>query len=370
MRAALAVARKEVRQIARDRRTLFILLVIPAFLLALYGYALNFDVRHVRLAVEDRDGSVESRRVVSAFIHSGYFHYARRLVRHADLEHLFGSGAVRAALVMPEGFGRRLRAGEAVSVQIVVDGDNAHIAATVVGYAMRIVGALPRERPTAAGPGGDVLLRVEPRIWYNAELRSALFLVPGLVAYIAMITAVVSTALSIVREKESGTLEQVRMAPLSSLAYIVGKSLPYFTLSLVSAISIVLVSMALFDLPMRGSWGALILAIALFLLGAIGTGLLVSTVAETQQVAFQMSVLVAYLPTLMLSGFIFPIPSMPWVLQMLSLIVPARYFLVALRGIVLKGATMDVLVVPLVPLAIYAVLVLTLASARFARQAG
>lgn len=165
-------------------------------------------------------------------------------------------------------------------------------------------------------------------------------------------------------------MEQVRMAPISAPAYIVGKSLPYFALSLASALSIVLVSMALFGLPVRGSWGALVLAIALFLFGAIGTGLFVSTVAETQQVAFQMSVLLAYLPTLMLSGFIFPISSMPKALQVISLVVPARYFLVALRGIVLKGTTIDLLVGPLVALVLYAALVLTFASIRFARQTG
>jgi ABC-2 type transport system permease protein len=368
MTTALAIVRKELRQIARDRRTLAILLVIPALLLVLYGYALNFDVRHVRLAVQDRDGSVESRRVVSAFVNSGYFDYTVRVEATADLERLFGVGAVRAALVVPEGFGRRVRTNDAPTVQVIVDGDNANTAATVVGYALRIVRAMP-EAWAAAPPGGvRTAVVAEPRIWYNAELRSALFLVPGLIAYIAMITAVVSTALSIVREKESGTMEQVRMAPVSAPAFILGKSLPYLLFSLVSALSIVLVSMALFGLPMRGSWGALVLAIALFLFGALGTGLFVSTVAETQQVAFQMSVLIAYLPTLMLSGFIFPISSMPRALQLISLVVPARYFLVALRGIVLKGATLEVLVWPLVALAAYAAAILTLASVRFARQ--
>jgi ABC-2 type transport system permease protein len=194
--------------------------------------------------------------------------------------------------------------------------------------------------------------------------------VPGLIAYIAMITAVVSTALSIVREKESGTMEQVRMAPVSAAAYVVGKSIPYFLLSLVSELLIVLISMVLFDLPMRGSWGALVLAISLFLVGAVGTGLLVSTIAETQQVAFQVSLLLAYLPTLVLSGFIFPISSMPRALQLITYIVPARYFLVALRGIVLKGSELGMLAVPLVAMVVYAVLVLGLASVRFARQHG
>jgi ABC-2 type transport system permease protein len=368
MRKTLAVARKELRQIGRDRRTLFILLFIPAFLLILYGYALNFDVRHVTLAVQDRDGTPESRGVVSAFVNSGYFDFTANVHGEGEIEALMAHNAVRAALVIPEGFSRRLRNADAPGVQVIVDGDNANIANTVIGYATRI---LANATPRVAGPGAPGLpLALETRVWYNSELRSALFLVPGLIAYIAMITAVLSTALSIVREKETGTMEQVRMAPLGPAAYIVGKSIPYLLLSLVGELLIVLVSMALFGLPMRGTWTALILAISLFLVGALGTGLFVSTVAETQQVAFQMSLLLAYLPTLMLSGFIFPISSMPRVLQLITYVVPARYFLVVLRGIVLKGSSLEAMVVPLAALVVYAVIMLGLASVRFARQHG
>ena len=181
-------------------------------------------------------------------------------------------------------------------------------------------------------------MSVEPRVWYNPALRSTLFLVPGLIAYIAMITAVVSTALSIVREKERGTMEQVRMAPLDAASFVVGKTVPYFVVSLLSAFVIIVVAMALFGMPMRGSWLLLLLALSLFLVGALGLGLLISSVAETQQVAFQAALLVSFLPTLMLSGFIFPIASMPRFLQLVTYAVPARYFLIALRGIVLKGA--------------------------------
>ncbi len=366
MRKGLAVARKELRQIGRDRRTLFILLFIPAFLLVLYGYALNFDVRHVTLAVQDRDATPESRSVVSAFVNSGYFDLVTNVHRDEEIARLLERNTVRAALVVPEGFGRRLRDADGPSVQVVVNGDNASTANTVVGYATRILRSVTPPDPVAATP----LVGVETRIWYNSELRSALFLVPGLIAYIAMITAVVSTALSIVREKENGTMEQVRMAPVSAAAYVIGKSIPYFLLSLVSELLIVVISMALFDLPMRGSWGALVLAIGLFLVGAVGTGLFVSTIAETQQVAFQASLLLAYLPTLMLSGFIFPISSMPGALQVITYIVPARYFLVALRGIVLKGSELGTVAVPLAAMTVYAVVVLGLASVRFARQHG
>jgi ABC-2 type transport system permease protein len=196
-----------------------------------------------------------------------------------------------------------------------------------------------------------------------------LFLVPGLIAYILMITAVISTALSIVREKEVGTMEQVRMAPIGTFPFVVGKSIPYFLISLASAALIILAAMLLFGLPMRGNWLALLVALSLFIAGALGTGLLISTAAETQQVAFQAAMLSSFLPTLMLSGFIFPISSMPAALQLVTYVVPARYFLVALRGIVLKGTALWLLWPQMMALSIYAIAMLALASVRLAREA-
>ena len=273
MTKALAVYRKELRQISRDKRTLLILIFIPAFFLLLYGYALNFDIRHIRLAVQDRDGTPESRSIVSAFINSGYFDLAATIWAPEEADRLLNLNDVRAALVIPEGFGRDVRSGRTAPVQVLISGDNANTATTVIGYATSIL----RTAGAQFAPGGAELVppvRVEPRIWYNPELRSTLFLVPGLIAYIAMITAVASTALSIVREKEIGTIEQVRMAPIDTFSFVVGKTIPYFLISLASAALIVLASMVLFGLPMRGSWIALLVALSLFLVGALATGLL------------------------------------------------------------------------------------------------
>jgi ABC-2 type transport system permease protein len=205
-------------------------------------------------------------------------------------------------------------------------------------------------------------------VWYNPQLRSALFLIPGLIAYIGMISAVISTSLSVVREKERGTMEQVRMAPLGTGAYIIGKTLPYFVISLATSVFIVIASMGLFGLPMNGSWVLLIVALSLYLAGALGLGLMISTIAESQQVAFQLAVLASFLPTMILSGFVFPIASMPAPIQAVTLVVPARYFIVALRSIVLKGAELPVFWTELGALAVYAALMLTLASKRLARQ--
>ena len=364
----LSVGRKEMRQIARDRRTLTILVFIPAFFLLIYGYALSWDIRHIALAVDDRDRSVESRALIASFVNSGYFDLVDDVRGSEDVTRLMDRGEVRAVLVLPAGLAGDLGAGKTVPVQILLNGDNANAATTVMSYAQRIVQNESARYRLEAGVTTPPPVVVEPRIWYNPQLKSALFLVPGLMAYIVMITAVVSTALSIVREKERGTMEQVRMAPLGPVSFVLGKTIPYFVISFISAIAILAVAMAMFELPMRGSWVVLLGTIALFLVGALGLGLVISSVADTQQVAFQLALLASFLPTLMLSGFIFPIASMPPFLQGITYVVPARYFLIALRGIVLKGVGVVVIWPQLVALAIYAAVVLMLASARLRRQ--
>ncbi|HYE85756.1 MAG TPA: ABC transporter permease [Vicinamibacterales bacterium] len=378
MRKTLAVSSKELRQILRDRRSLMILLFIPAFFLLLFGYALNFDIRNVTLAVQDQDRSTKSRELVSSFVNSGYFTLFGYVDSPAELDRLVDEGSVRSVLAIPSGFERDLSMRRPVTVQVIIDGDNANTAATVLGYSRRLIAefsaaetASARLASGTAPPGSQPAaphISVEPRIWYNPQLRSTLFLVPGLIAYIAMITAVVSTALSVVREKERGTMEQVRMAPISPLPYIVGKTLPYLAISFISAIVVILAAMALFDLPMRGSWPLLLMAIALFLIGAQAQGLFISTIADTQQVAFQVALLSSLLPTMILSGFIFPISSMPVVVQWITYLVPARYFLVALRAIVLKGAEAAAFWQDLLALAIFATVAMGLASLRLRKE--
>jgi len=365
MRKMLAVATKELRQIRRDRRTLTILLFVPALFLLLYGYALNFDIRNVQLAVEDRDRSAESRALVSAFVNSGYFDLVADVTSDSETERLIDRNEARAALVIPAHYGRYVIDKRPVRVQVIVDGDNSNTATTVMGYAQSIVAEM-----SAAQSGVSIAspFRLEPRVWYNPQLRSTLFLVPGLIAYISMITAVISTALSVVREKERGTMEQVRMAPVSPATYVLGKTIPYLVLSFVSALLIIIVAMALFDLPMRGSWLLLCGAIGLFLVGAQAQGLVISSVAPTQQVAFQLALLSSFLPTFILSGFIFPISSMPQAIQVITYVIPARYFLVSLRAIVLKGADVMAFWTDLLALGVFAALMLTLASVRLGRD--
>ena len=366
----VAVARKELRQIRRDRRTLLILLFVPAFFLLIYGYALNFDIRHVRLAVQDNDRSAVSRDLISAFVNSGYFDLVGEVFSPREIDTMLDKDDARAVLVIPAKFGSDVTAGRRASVQFLVNGDNANTATTVVGYATGLINAQSQRYELQARIGSltGPVLNVEPRVWYNPELRSTLFLVPGLIAYIAMLTAVVSTALSIVREKEAGTMEQVRMSPIGPVPYVLGKTAPYFVVSLISSMSIVVAAILLFDMPMRGSWFVLLGIVSLFLVGALAFGLLISSIADSQQVAFQLALLTSFLPTLMLSGFIFPISSMPTFLQVVTRIVPARYFLVALRGIVLKGVGPADFWTDVIALVVYAIAILGLASVRVRRQ--
>ena len=361
---------KEFRQIRRDRRTLTILLFVPAFFLLIYGYALSFDIRNIPLAVDDNDRSSASREVISAFVNSGYFDVVADVMNEAEIDRLLDQGTARAVLVIPPRFGRDATTGQPTSLQLIVNGDNANTATTVVSYGLGLIGAISARYEVEArlASTSGPLLTVETRVWYNPELRSTLFLVPGLIAYIAMLTAVVSTALSIVREKELGTMEQIRMSPLGPLAYVIGKTVPYFLVSLASAMAIVAAAMVLFDVPMRGSWVSLVLSVSLFLVGALALGVLISTLAETQQVAFQIAVLTSYMPTLMLSGFIFPISSMPTALQVVTYAVPARYFLTVLRGIVLKGVGAMQFWQDLVALVVFATVMLGLSSLRLKRE--
>ena len=288
------------------------------------------------------------------------------------LERMIDSGAARAALVIPANYSRDLARRTPVRIQVIVDGDNANTAAAVVGYAGAIVAEAGAEMVAsltgATGATPTALVGFEPRVWYNPQLRSTLFLVPGLIAYISMITAVISTALAVVREKERGTMEQIRMAPVSPLAFVLGKTVPYSVIAFVSAVLIILVSMVLFGLPQRGPWWLLCLSIILFLIGAQGQGLLISTVASTQQVAFQLALLSSFLPTFILSGFIFPITSMPTAVQVITRVVPARYFVAALRSVVLKGAGFEVVWQNLAALVIFATAMLGLSALRLKRE--
>lgn len=365
IRRVRALAYKELLHLLRDARTLVALLVMPAVLLLIYGFALSFDVEHVRLGVVDTDNSQASRELAARFDAGTTFDVVVFSTDVRDLDRWFDTFLVQAALVIPADYSARLARGEAVEVGFVVDGSDSRTASTVLAYGELATGLAS---PVVYRRDGRGLVRPAPVVWYNPNLRSSAFLVPGLLAFILMITSVVATALAVVREKERGTIETLRATPLRPTELILGKTAPYLVLGLLAASLELLVAHLLFAVPVRGSLLWLLAVTVLFLLGGLGWGLFISTVADTQQVAFQMSLLSTLLPTLLLSGFIFPISSMPEAVQLVTTIIPARFFLVALRGIVLKGAGPSLWWDQAAALAVFAAAILALAIARSRRS--
>jgi ABC-2 type transport system permease protein len=372
MRKILAVAFKELKQIRRDPLTLAMLLGIPAMMLLLFGYALSFDVRHVPLAVEDRSRTEASRTLVSSFVNSTYFDQVEDLAPGTDYLALFQQRSAWAVLVIPESFATDRAAARRAPVQLVLDGADASTATTVLGYAQSLVSDLNIDLAARAlARGGltpELPLSYEPRVWYNPELKSSQFLIPGLIGFILMITAVLSTALAVVREKERGTMEQLHVTALRPIELILGKTLPYLVISLLATVVIVVAARALFGVVVQGSYLDLFIVTLVYLVGALGLGLLVSSAAHSQAEAFQSGALIATLPAIFLSGFIFPIRSMPHWLQAITYAVPARYYLIITRGVILKGAGLAPFARDMAFLAVFAVVVLLIAYARLTRR--
>ncbi len=365
IRRILATTVKELLQLKRDWRTALALLAMPVVLLMIYGFALSFDVTDIRLGVVDQSRTQASRRVVEAFLKSGYF-VQKAVEDHVQpLDGLFDSGAIQAALVIPGDFAAKTASREPVSLLFVLDGSDSQTANSVLGYARQIVAS-------QTGAVYDIEIQppyaAAPLVWYNPDLKSSIFLVPGLLAFILMVSSVIATALAVVREKERGTMESLRATPIRAIELLLGKALPYLLVGSVSAAGSLLLAWGLFDVPIRGSLIWLAVVTLLFLAGGLGWGIFISTIAETQQLAFQLSLLSSMLPTLLLSGFIFPISSMPKALQYVSLIVPARYYISALRSIVLKGVGPEMWWMQATALIIYAGIVLFLATVRMVRS--
>jgi len=365
----LPIIKKELRQIKRDKRSLVILLFVPVFMLLMFGYALNFDVKHAPVAVLDLDRTEASRELWQQFGHNENFELRYWLNDRKEIDWLLGTERVRMAIVIPRGYQRDLAAGRSPSVQFLIDGANSNAATSVLGYLEAAVHQLSlkltAERALIKGSAAMKLpLDYRPRVWFNPELKSAKFLIPGLIGFILMVVAVISTALSIVREKERGTMEQLVVSPVSSLEMVVGKTIPYVIIALFSTTMILGLGALLFDVQIKGSLILLYGVTLVFILGALGMGLLISTIADTQQVAFMIAVIATMLPSYILSGFVFPIRNMPPAIQLITYAVPARYYLVCIRAIILKGAGLEAFWPQLLALFIFALAMLGLSSFR------
>ncbi|GEJ59008.1 ABC transporter permease [Anaeromyxobacter diazotrophicus] len=362
-----AMAAKEVLHIQRDPRTLYLALVMPVVLVLLFGYGVSFDLDRIPLAVADADRSEASRALVDAFARANEFEVVRE-AGPEEVERLFRRGAAQAALVIRPRYGRDLARGDAGRAELLVDGADASTANQILQKADAIAAA---ESLRLAPRGGAAAVRpLEARTFtrYNPEARSALFLVPGLTAYLMAIGAVLLTALTVAGEWERGSMEQLFASPVGRFDIILGKLLPYLALGLVQLLLVVAVGATAFDVPIRGSLLLLFALGLVFLVGMLGQGLLISVLAKNQLVATQAGVLSSLLPSLLLSGALFPIENMPRLLQAISRVVPARYLVHGLRGVLLKGSGVGLVWQDLAAMALFAAAILALATARFQRR--
>ncbi len=340
-----AMIRKEFRQVFRDPHTLGILLLVPMMLLVLFGYAISMDVDNIVVGVLDNDKSPESRRITELFRVLDAFSPGESLLSPDEAEEALVDGRLNAVLIIPPEFGRDMEAGRIPSVQLLIDGSNVLVASTTQGYVDAMFFDLSLRLntewrvPTADGDATFTPpIDFRPRTWFNPELRSTVFLIPGLIAFIMVITAVLSTALSVVREKEKGTMEMLDASPLSSTTLIIGKTIPFMVISMLETVFILIAGRFLFGVEISGSISLLLGISFLFLLSCLGIGLLISTVVDTQQSAFLLATISIVLPTMILSGFIYPIRNMPIPVQAVTFLIPARYFISAERALMIRGA--------------------------------
>ncbi len=369
----LAIMRKEFIQIRRDRRTLAIMFLIPVFQLIMFGYAVTTDVKHLPMAVLDRDKSAASRELIDTYQASTYFDIAYTVGSESELAYLMDSGAARAGLIVPAGYGADLARRGSAQVSFAIDGSDPTVANTALAAAQTIGQAKSAEivQTMLSRSGLNVSdmpgLDVRTRVWYNPDLASANYMIPALIGVILQVLTAMLTALAIVRERELGTIEQLIVAPLRPWELVVGKIVPYVLIAFFDTMEVLLIGTLWFKVPINGSVALLLSLACLFLMSSLGIGLFVSTVARTQQEAMLLAFF-TLLPSIFLSGFMFPLAAMPAVLRALSYGIPLTYFLVIVRGIVLKGVGLEVLMPQVVALAIFGVAIMSLSTLRFRKR--
>lgn len=365
----LAVSRKEVLHLRRDVRSLGLAFVLPAIMILAFGWVISFDIRHIKMAVYDEDRSQASRALVDAFTASSYFVVTGHLDRYGDAGPLLDRGAVRLVLVIPPRFQARLGGGGPAPVQALVDGSDANTATIALAYARGIVTAYA-SRAVLSARRVTPPLRAETRVWYNEELKSSNMIVPGLIAVVMMIIAAMLTSLTIAKEWERGTMEQLAATPVHPVEVVLGKLLPYLGIGMIDVLVTGFIGDVIFAVPFRGSFLFFIGASFFFLVGALGLGLAISAAMKSQMLAMQVALVATYLPSFLISGFMFDIANMPKALQAIALFVPARYYITAVRGIFLKGVGPHVLWPYGLGMILFGVAGLALAARAFKKEIG
>ncbi|KAB2962450.1 MAG: ABC transporter permease [Thermoanaerobaculia bacterium] len=362
-----AMARKETIQLRRDRRSLLLAFALPLVLLLIFGYAIVWDVKDIALAVVDQDASAESRELVDGFLSSGYFSLAARPARPEAAAELFARGTALMVLVVPPDFAADLGAGRTAQLQVLLDGSDANTATIALAYAEAVARTFG-QRIVLNGQRLALPLVAESRVWYNEELASRDMIVPGLVAVIMMVIAAMLTSLTIAREWERGTMEQLAATPVTRLEVVLGKLLPYVAIGMIDVVAVSALGTWLFGVPFRGNPFLLLPLSLMFLLGGLGLGLFISAVSRSQVLATQIALIATFLPAFLLSGFMFAIENMPTALRAVTYLVPARYFLVVTRGIFLKGVGVEVLRVQGLLMMAFAAIGLALAIRSFRKE--
>ncbi len=361
------IMRKEFIHIRRDPRTLIIMFLIPVIQLVLMGYAATTDIEHLPTAVLDYDRTSASRELIEAYRASSYFDLTYYIDDEETLAHLVDGGQVRAAMIIPAGYGEELDRTHQAQIAFVIDGSDPNVARTAfsaaqaIGQAQsvklieRVLGIEPEEQPG---------IEVRPRVWYNPEMRSANFMIPGIIGTILQLLTTFITGVAIVREREQGTIEQLIVTPIRSYELVLGKVIPYVAIAFFDLSEVLIIGVFWFGMPIHGSILLLFALALLSLLTSLGMGLFISTIAHSQMEAMLLTFLIL-MPSIFLSGFFFPIEAMPAALQAISYVIPLRYLLVIIRGIILKGVGLQVLASQVVAIVIFGMVILGLASARF-----
>ena len=368
-----ALIRKEFIQIARDPRTLYIILAIPVIQIFLLGYTATTDVRNVPLAVLDRSRGPAARRLLDAYRAADYFSLAYDVDSEPELRTLIDNGRARAGLIIPPDFEALTQSGETAEVAFILDGSDPNVAstslaaATLIGQAYSTRLAIERLSPLGAASAGSSPIEVRARVWYNPDLESAFFMIPALIGMILQLLTSLLTATAIVRERERGTIEQLIVTPIRSGELVLAKIIPYTLIAFLNTLEILVIGTLWFGVPIRGGLGLLLLLSGLFLAGSLGVGLFVSTIAKTQQEAI-MLVYFTMLPTIFLSGFFFPLAAMPPVLRAVSYAIPLRHYLIIIRSVLLKGVGASALTGEIVALAIFGAVMLGAAALRFRKR--
>ncbi len=369
----LAVAKKEIVQVLRDSRSLIIVLLMPVVLVLLFGYGVSLDLKHLPIYVYDRDGSQQSQDLLKRFQASDYFDIVRVVNNYAELTRAIDAGQAKMGIVIPWDFSQRLHDGRIAQVQALIDATDDNTANVLMGYAQAVVQGYSsdvqldwlRDRGQITQP---VPLRVETRTWYNENLESSAFIVPGVLALVMSVIGAFLTSLTIAREWERGTMEQLISTPVTPFEIMFGKLVPYFAIGMIDVIVCAVLALYWFHVPFRGSFLTLLISSALFMIVVLSMGFFISVIAKNQLAASQLALLATFLPAFLLSGFLYAIEQMPLVLQWITRILPARYYVSVLKKIFLKGSPAALLYPDLVPLAIFTFVLALLATHSFHKR--